>query len=109
MENDPDADEYGLSQADVKIIRVSLFQEQRLLCWLERTEEISCRDGHCFLLPRDIPLTEGGQYRLAAVLTDSYGRELLYSGQIWICSRNADGLLDTAEGAGYQNPADWSY
>ncbi len=31
------------------------------------------------------------------------------SGQIWIRSRNADGLLDTAEGAGYQNPADWSY
>lgn len=109
VENDPGADEYGLSQADVKSIRVGLFQEQRLLCWMERTEDISYRDGHCFLLPRDIPLTEGGQYRLAAVLTDSYGRELLYSGQIWIRDSSAEGLLDTAEGEGYQNPADWSY
>lgn len=104
-----DGDAQRVPRATIQSIRVGLFQEQTLLCWMEQSKALSFPDGYSYTLPHDVELTDGQHYRAAAVLTDSFGRELIVSGELMLWNAVGHDLMSTSGGAGYQSPEGWSY
>lgn len=96
-------------RATIRSLRVGLFQDQTLLCWMDQKGELSFPEGYSYTLPHNVELSDGQYYRVAAVLTDSFGRELVVSDELLYWNASAQDLMRTGDGTGYQNPVDWSY
>ena len=66
----------------VKTVRMGLFQNQKLVAWMERCEKPESWDaeegGRCFRLdPQEVELEEGDTLCFAAQVTDQYGRSFM--------------------------------
>ena len=70
-----------LPRAEIASLRFGLFRDHKLVCWFERLEEQpesfhgDWGDALFFHNPQPVPLDLDGEYCLALVVTDNYGRE----------------------------------
>lgn len=106
----------ALGQADPDSIRVGLFKDKRLVTWLEPCEQPESFHGDYtgqsfFHLPegRQVTLNENAEELcFAAVVTDEYRREAVYSDIPFILQ---DGALTwpTASDLSDHDPANWDY
>lgn len=103
-------------RSDVQAIRVGLFKNKALITWLEPCAELEPSqeepsNASVFRLPAGTQVTmtgDGDQLCFAAVVTDEYGRQAVYSDIPYILQ---DGVLTwppTADTSDH-NPACWQY
>ena len=83
-ENSSEASEVNntVGRSWVKTVRMGLFQNQKLVAWMERCEKPESWDaeegGRCFRLdPQEVELEEGDTLCFAAQVTDQYGRSFM--------------------------------
>lgn len=97
-------------QVQAESIRVGLFRDRQLVCWMTETDLGGGGIQAAYQLPREVPLTDGASYCAAAVVRDSAGREVVWSSEcyIWQAESNAFDL-----GPDYlpelRDPSQWSY
>ena len=95
----------------VKTVRMGLFQNQKLVAWMERCEKPESWDaeegGRCFRLdPQEVELEEGDTLCFAAQVTDQYGRSFMV---VSYPDRHVvDGEWSTG-GSYSSDPADWDF
>lgn len=95
----------------VKTVRMGLFQNQKLVAWMERCEKPESWDaeegGRCFRLdPQEVELEEGDTLCFAAQVTDQYGRSFMVVSypDLYV----VDGEWSTG-GSYSSDPADWDF
>ena len=95
----------------VKPVRMGLFQNQKLVAWMERCEKPESWDaeegGRCFRLdPQEVELEEGDTLCFAAQVTDQYGRSFMVVSypDLYV----VDGEWSTG-GSYSSDPADWDF
>lgn len=102
------------SDAQAAQVRVGLFQDRTLVMWYEPCEQPAnysgFEDWSFYRRPAPVVLEEGPLYCIAAVVTDQYGREMVYYDAPAMCYDPDTGRLDFAPGEEWNKlPADWSY
>ena len=95
----------------VKTVRMGLFQNQKLVAWMERCEKPESWDaeegGRCFRLdPQEVELEEGDTLCFAAQVTDQYGRSFMVVSYPDL--HVVDGEWSTG-GSYSSDPADWDF
>lgn len=95
----------------VKTVRMGLFQNQKLVVWMERCEKPESWDaeegGWCFRLdPQEVELEEGDTLCFAAQVTDQYGRSFMVVSYPDL--HVVDGEWSTG-GSYSSDPADWDF
>lgn len=95
----------------VKTVRMGLFQNQKLVAWMERCEKPESWDaeegGRCFRLdPQEVELEEGDTLCFAAQVTDQYGRSFMVVSYPDL--HVVDGKWSTG-GSYSSDPADWDF
>lgn len=106
-----------IGRAEARSLRVGLFQNRKLLGWLEKCEKpdhfknFSEEEYDFYRFPDVSVKPEAGDvFTISAVVTDEYGREFVFAGLPY--SVKADwGELITADGGavGLTDPAGWEY
>lgn len=95
----------------VKTVRMGLFQNKKLVAWMERCEKPESWDaeegGRCFRLdPQEVELEEGDTLCFAAQVTDQYGRSFMVVSYPDL--HVVDGKWSTG-GSYSSDPADWDF
>ena len=106
-----------IGRAEARSLRVGLFQNRKLLGWLEKCEKPDhfknySEEKYDFYRFPDVSVKPeaGDVFTVSAVVTDEYGREFVFAGLPY--SVKADwGELITADGGavGLTDPAGWEY
>lgn len=106
-----------IGRSEAETVRVGLFRNQSLITWLEPCERPESFHGdyenHTFYhLPEGTQAVLTGdsdQIQFAAVVTDQYGREVIYGDVPYVLS--ADGELTWPDTADLSNhdPSNWQY
>ena len=112
-ENSSEASEVNntVGRSWVKTVRMGLFQNQKLVAWMERCEKPESWDaeegGRCFRLdPQEVELEEGDTLCFAAQVTDQYGRSFMVVSYPDL--HVVDGEWSTG-GSYSSDPADWDF
>ena len=110
-------DEGRIDQTEMKSFRVGLFQNQKLLGWLEPCEKPNkyvnyADDGYDFYRYPAVSVTPALEdvFTLAIVMVDEYDRELVFSGIGYSLEGFGDELAHASGGFyGVDDPANWEY
>lgn len=110
-------DEGDMPVAEIRQMRLGLFEDNKLLYWLERVEEQpetfvgDWGDAIYFRNPQEYTLNREKTYCLALVVTDEYDRESVCSDIPVIFSGGEDDGRWTYsnDGRTSHDPADWEY
>ena len=108
-----------LPTAEITQMRLGLFEDNKLVYWLEQVEEQpesfvgDWGDALFYRNPQDYKLNRNCRYSLALVVVDEYGREMVCSDipHIYEVSGNGDEGHWTYPNNGWtsRDPADWTY
>lgn len=98
-------------------LQVGLFRDRKLLFWYEEQERDINYNGtrakeYVWARTQDVTLEPGHDYNEAAVYTDAYGRQRVYSDPGLSVQTNASGNLTTAHEAVYVDegdPSAWEF
>lgn len=109
---DPSA--FGTAPAAVQSIRVGLFLNQTLQAWAEPCEVPESYHGFdessFFYLPDiRLPLTVKNQLQVAAVVTDEYGRRIIWAGIPYILNSEDMELTHPDDCTLDSDPAHWTF
>ena len=107
----------AIGQSEIRIVRVGLFQNHRLVCELEPTDQVPSNQGavpegehnNYYALPSTrLEVKEGDQIDFAALLTDQYGRSYVAQDPPGYVVQN--GALEYPEDKVLSSdPADWEF
>lgn len=105
-----------IGQSEAESIRVGLFKNQSLIAWLDPCEQPEHFHGEYggesfYHLPegvRAMLTTDTDQLQFAAVVTDSYGRQAVYSDIPYILSHGELTWPDSSDISDH-DPANWDY
>lgn len=99
-------------------LRVGLFRDRKLLFWYEEREYdihnggVTDKKGYDWVRTQDVKLEPGHTYTEAAVYTDPFGRQRVYSDMGLIVQTDTSGNIFTRQEAVYVDEADpgkWEY
>ncbi len=102
----------GLPQSEISEVRAGLFEDHKLVHWLPFSEtgpqDVEHENTWFFVNPTNYAVkTDGTEYNIAVVVTDNYGRELVFCD---IGSYYADGDWNYADRwDSVSMPEDWEY
>lgn len=104
-----------IGRAEVRSIRVGLFQNHVLLGWLEpcnRPEGYKdYRSSDFFRFPDlSVAPEEDDEFRLCTIVVDEFGREFVYRGVPYVLDAERGELIRASGGEiGLDDPANWEY
>lgn len=102
----------GVPRSEISEVRAGLFADHALVHWLSVAEEVpgdvELHNSWFFVNPTNYAVkTDGTEYAIAVVVTDNYGRELVFS-ELPVHYENGDWVYVDAWNS-VSEPEDWEY